>query len=65
MDQLSEVTRATVEALLRDYTLWIAILTLVLIFALYVKLFPTPLSGELFADGPAAPTNKKQDQSLE
>ncbi len=64
MDQLSEMTRATVEALLRDYTLWIAILTLVLLFALYVKLFPTPLSGELFADGPT-PTNKKQDQTLE
>ncbi len=64
MDQLSETTRATVEALLRDYTLWIAILVLVLLFALYVKLFPTPLSGELFADGPVQ-TNKKQDQSLE
>jgi hypothetical protein len=67
MDQFSEVTRATVEALLRDYTLWITILSLVLLFALYVKLFPTPLSGEFFADGPttSASTNKKQDHSLE
>ena len=59
MDQLSETTRATVEALLRDYVLLIALVVIVLLFALYVKLFPTPLSGELFADGPAA-TNKNR-----
>lgn len=64
MDQLSEVSRATVEALIRDYTLLIALLVLVLLFALYVKLFPTPLSGEFFADG-STQTNKKQDHSLE
>ncbi len=60
MDDLSETTRAIVETLIRNYVLWIAILVLVLLFALYVKFFPTPLSGEFFSDGPTASTNKNR-----
>jgi hypothetical protein len=40
MDAISELTAATLEALVRDYYLWIAILTIVLVFALYVYFFP-------------------------
>ncbi len=36
----------------------VGLLVLILLFALYVRLFPTPLSGEMFANGPTAPTNK-------
>ena len=40
MDKFSEVTQATITALMRDYYLWIGIFTLVLAFALYVYFFP-------------------------
>ena len=40
MDKVSEITQATFAALMRDYYLWIGILTLVLAFALYVYFFP-------------------------
>ncbi len=35
----------TLESLVRDYILLVILLVLILLFALYVKLFPTPLSG--------------------
>ena len=43
MDKLSELTQATIAALLRDYYLWIGILTVVLAFALYVYFRPNAL----------------------
>jgi hypothetical protein len=44
MDALSTETRAIVTNLIRDHTLWIAILSVLYLFSLYVYFFPTPLS---------------------
>jgi hypothetical protein len=43
MDKLSELTQATIAALLRDYYLWIGILTVILAFALYVYFRPNAM----------------------
>lgn len=40
MDQLSETTRRAVEILIRDWILWVAILGIVLVFAVYLYLNP-------------------------
>jgi hypothetical protein len=40
MDAVTELATATVEALTRDYYLWIAIFAIVLAFGLYVYFFP-------------------------
>jgi len=49
MDAVSNLTSATLEALMRDYYLWVAILTIVLVFALYVYFFPQSID---FFDNP-------------
>ena len=51
MDKLSEVSAATIAALARDWTLWVAIFSLLYAFTLYVYFFPTPLS-QPFVSGP-------------
>ena len=53
MDQLSEVTAATVAALARNWMLWIIIFATLYAFSLYVYFFPTPLS-QPFVSGPNA-----------
>jgi len=58
MDKLSEVTQATIAALMRDYFLWIGVLTLVLVFALYVYFFPKSI--DFFAN----PEPSVQDTGL-
>jgi hypothetical protein len=45
MEALSTETRNIVIALIRDQTLWIAILAILYLFSLYVYFFPTPLSN--------------------
>ena len=40
MEGLSEISKATVEALFRNYVLWIGILSILLVFVIYVYLFP-------------------------
>lgn len=45
MEALSTETRNVVMALIRDSTLWIAILGILYLFSLYVYFFPTPLSA--------------------
>lgn len=40
MEKVSELTQATIAALVRDYYLWIGILVLILAFALYIYFFP-------------------------
>lgn len=40
MEGLSELSKATVEALFRNYILWIGILSILLAFVIYVYLFP-------------------------
>lgn len=55
MDQLTETTRRAVEILLRDWTLWVVILTLVLVFAIYLYL--NPRAVEFFTGG-AKPVQK-------
>ena len=63
MDKISELTQATIAALLRDYFLWIGILTVVLAFALYVYFRPHALE---FFTGSAkkeavAPAKEKEE----
>lgn len=43
MDKLTETTRAAVMAFLRDYSLWIIILSVVLAFTIYLYLFPNAI----------------------
>jgi hypothetical protein len=43
-----DIVGSTLDALFRDYTLWIIILSVLYAFSLYVYFFPTPLSGEGF-----------------
>ena len=43
MEKVSEMSNTVVAILLRDYYLWIGILTLVLVFALYVYFKPNAL----------------------
>jgi hypothetical protein len=43
MENITELATATYAALIRDYYLWIGILSLVLAFALYVYFFPTSI----------------------
>ena len=50
MDQLSETTRRVVEILIRDWILWVAILSVVLAFALY--LYFNPRATEFFTGAP-------------
>ena len=56
MDKVSELTQATIAALLRDYVLWIGILSVVLAFALYVYFRPNALE---FFTGSKAPEKKE------
>ncbi len=48
LEQLTDTARATVDALMRDRTLWIAILSITLVFMVYLYLFPTAM--EFFTD---------------
>lgn len=57
MDKVSELTQATIAALMRDYILWIGILSVVLAFALYIYFRPNALE---FFTGAKAP-EKKED----
>jgi|LauGreDrversion4_1035100.scaffolds.fasta_scaffold164794_2 hypothetical protein len=43
-----EFITGTLEALDRDYWLWVAIFAVLYAFSLYIYFFPTPLSGEPF-----------------
>jgi len=40
MDAVTELANSTIEALTRDYYLWVAIFAIVLAFGLYVYFFP-------------------------
>ena len=57
MDKLSELTQATVDALTRNYLLLLGVLTLVLVFALYLYFFPKSVD---FFENP----NEKTDPRL-
>ena len=67
MDKVSELTQATIAALLRDYVLWIGILSVVLAFALYVYFRPNALeffTGSVKKEAvPAA--KEKEEQAAE
>jgi hypothetical protein len=52
MDKLSEISTATLEALARNWMLWIMIFGTLYAFSLYVYFFPTPLT-QPFVSGPA------------
>ena len=49
MDKISEITQATIAALMRDYYLWMSILMIILAFALYLYFFPNAID---FFDNP-------------
>jgi|Laugrespbdmm15sd_2_1035082.scaffolds.fasta_scaffold108930_2 hypothetical protein len=55
MESLTSLPGATLEALIRDWTLWVAILSITLVFIVYLYLFPKAM--EFFAD-----CNQKQNQ---
>ena len=57
MEKLSEATAAVYAVLIRDYYLWVGILAIVLVFALYVYLKPATL--EFFTGSQKAA--KKED----
>jgi hypothetical protein len=57
MDAISEVSKATIEALFRNYMLWIGILTILLAFVIYVYLFPQSI--DFFAN-PEKPSEEKK-----
>lgn len=68
MDKVSELTQATIAALLRDYVLWIGILTVVLAFALYVYFRPNALeffTGSAKKEAAAAPVKEKEEAVAE
>ena len=44
MEGVTQMASGTINALLRNYFLWIAILTVLYVFSLYIYFFPTPLS---------------------
>lgn len=48
MERISEITDATIAALMRDYFLWIGLLVLILAFTLYV--YFTPQSIDFFTN---------------
>jgi len=58
MEKISDLTQATMAALMRDYFLWIGILVLILAFALYVYFFPKSI--DFFAN----PEPSVQDTGL-
>ena len=59
MDKLSELTQATVDALFRDYMLWVCIASLALAFALYVYFFPQSI--DFFENPPTDDEKVKND----
>ena len=63
MDQLSEVSAATLAALVRNWMLWIVILGTLYLFSLYVYFFPTPLS-QPFVSGPAVHSGAAAKNSI-
>ncbi len=48
MESVANLPRATLEALMRDWTLWVAILSITLVFMIYLYLFPKAM--EFFVD---------------
>ena len=55
MENITDLATATYAALIRDYYLWLGILSLVLAFALYVYFFPTSIDFFTGSQGPAKP----------
>ena len=55
MESIKGLPGATLEVLMRDRNLWIAILSIALVFMIYLYLFPKAM--EFFAD-----CNQKQNQ---
>jgi len=62
MDTVMTLAAATHAALMRDYYLWLAILAIVLAFAIYVKLFPQSID---FFDNPDANSKKRVTPRVE
>jgi hypothetical protein len=56
MESIKGLPGATLEALMRDWTLWVAILSITLVFMIYLYLFPKAM--EFFADYPKEGTHK-------
>lgn len=62
MERAATLTASTVDVLIRDYNLMLGLSILILAFAVYVYLFPTPFS-EHFVDG--CPPRKYPQISIE
>ena len=61
MDRLGEISDATLGLLIKNYTLILALLGLVLAFALYVYFVRNPLS-EFFESAPLKKETEKKEQ---
>ena len=61
MEKVTELASATFAALMRDYYLWIGVLSLVLAFALYVYFFPTSVDFFTGTQAPAKPKSKEAE----
>lgn len=60
MEQLTETTRRAVEILIRDWVLWVAILAVVLAFALYIYFNPRSLEFFTGTKAPSPSPDQKQ-----
>ena len=58
MEKVTDLASATYAALMRDYYLWIGVLTLILAFALYVYFFPTSID---FFENPKKQVNMEAE----
>ena len=61
MERAATLTASTVDALIRNYNLLLGLSILILAFAVYVYLFPTPFS-EYFVDNREPQENTRKYQ---
>ena len=61
MEKFTELASDTIAALMRDYFLWIGILSLILAFALYVYFFPTSIDFFTGTQAPAKPKSREAE----
>lgn len=61
MDKLSEFTQATIDTVVRNYLLLLGVLTLVLLFVLYVYFFPKSVD---FFENPVDPRLRSEPKHV-
>lgn len=61
MERAAELTQSTLDVLIRNYIVLIALLVIVLVFAFYVYLFPRSI--DFFENPPADSTNAAKKET--